>query len=118
LKYVRTLSGKRLDVPVVVPLARTMARYGLVYSEWYALLKAQGGVCPICGTVPSSGRLVIDHEHVPGWKKMPPRERARHVRGLLCTTDNHFVLTKYGTPSKFRNAADYLEAHEKRRDDA
>ena len=62
------------------PTKATLRKYGLVLPEWRAILERQGGVCAICGQVTSSGRLVTDHEHVRGWKKLPPAMRARTVR--------------------------------------
>ena len=99
----------------IPPTQKTLSRYALSIEDWQALLADQGGVCAICGNVPGSGRLVIDHEHVKGWKGMPPERRKLYVRGLTCTVDNHFVLTRYGTPAKFRAAADYLERYSERR---
>lgn len=50
-------------------------RYGLEPGEYAALLKAQGGVCAICGRIDSNGRgsFHVDHCH-----------DLKHVRGLLC----------------------------------
>ena len=52
----------------------------------------QGGACAICGISPK--RLLIDHEHLPGYKKLPTRERARAVRGLLCWVCNLYRVGK------------------------
>lgn len=98
------------------PTPKTLQRYGLSLEEWETLLAEQGGVCAVCGEEPPSGRLVIDHEHVKDWKHKPPHVRKRYVRGLTCVVDNHFILTKYGTPEKFRRAAEYLERYTLRRD--
>ncbi len=102
-----------------VPTPQTLQRYGLTRGEWTALVvldvEYEVWMCPVCGKTPPSGRTVIDHYHVRGWKKMPPDERKEYVRGVVCVTCNHFVLTRYGTPARFRAAADYLEDYEKRR---
>lgn len=94
---------------VRTPTDKTLAKYGLSPEGWRDIWAGQGYVCPVCGVVPPSGRTVIDHYHVRGWKKMPPVERRKYVRGVVCITCNHFILTRYSTPDKLRRAADYLE---------
>ena len=72
------------------------------------------GCCEVCGRPPKNKRLNIDHEHVPGWRKMPPAKRKLYVRGLVCTIDNHYVLTKYADALRHRQAANYLARYERR----
>lgn len=76
----------------VTPTAKTLRRYGLTAAEWRAILRAQGGVCAVCRKVPASGRMNTDHEHVKGWRKLPPSERRRYVRGILCPWCNGKLL--------------------------
>lgn len=95
------------------PAPSTLAKYGITLEEWWAFIP--DGVCPVCDRRPQSGRFVVDHEHVRGWKAMPAEQRKLYVRGVLCVTCNHYILTRYGTPLKHRNAARYLEAYEARR---
>lgn len=104
-----TVTDKPEHYGTRVPAQTTLSRYGLSLDEWKKMVERHGGACWVCGRVPESGRLVIDHEHVRGWKAMPPECRKGYVRGVCCVTCNHFVLTRYGTPEKFRNAAGYLE---------
>src|ERR1019366_1891118 len=62
-----------------------------VSEEWFgSTLAAQGGGCKICKTKTPGGKggFHIDHEHVEGWKEMPPDERRLYVRGLLCSNCN------------------------------
>ena len=94
------------------PAARTLARYGLSLAEWKRILKRQGGGCGVCGTVPPSGTLHIDHEHVRGWRKMAAQERRKFVRGLVCWFDNGVLLRRGASPERLRAAADYLERYE------
>ena len=96
------------------PVQGTLDKYGMSLYDWEVLLFQQKGVCGVCGEEPASKRLVIDHEHVRGWRHMVPEERKKYVRGLCCVTCNHFVLTRYGTVEKFRGAAAYLERYEAR----
>lgn len=105
---------------VRLPSKPTLQRYGITLDEWLGYLgvteqTVESALCAVCGRQPPSGRFVTDHEHVRGWKNMPPDERKRFVRGVVCTTCNHFILTRYGTPRKHRGAADYLEAYERRK---
>lgn len=93
------------------PAPATLAKYGLTLEDWYAFIPDD--CCPICEQ--EFERYVVDHQHVLGWKKMAPEERRRYARGVVCRTCNHFILTRYGTPLKHRNAAKYLERYEKRK---
>ena len=97
------------------PKKATLRRYGMTAREWRAMLKAQGGVCAVCRTVPKSGRLCTDHEHVKGWKRMPPEERKKWVRGILCFFCNHYYMGRCITVAKARNVLWYLRAFESRR---
>lgn len=77
---------------IKVPTKPTLKKYGLALAQWMALLDRAQGRCELCGNVPSTGRLVIDHDHVKGWKALPPELRASHVRGLVCWACNHFRI--------------------------
>ena len=63
-----------------------------------AMLAAQGGVCAICGRVPTPGarRFPIDHDH----KEM-------YIRGVLCTRCNKWLWT-FVTIDILRKAIEYL----------
>ena len=91
------------------PASSTLAKYGLSLSEWTAMYDEYDGACHCCGA--EGRRLVIDHDHVRGWRDMPPEERKVHVRGLACPSCNHFVLTRYADAEKHRQAAEYLDRH-------
>ncbi len=102
--------GRQVTTPSGLPTPGTLRRYGLSVAAWrreYA--RTKGGKCPVCGL---KKRLVIDHEHVPGWKRMPAKERAKYVRGLVCINCNHYILTRTATPAKLRAAAAYLEEYD------
>jgi hypothetical protein len=109
-----------LDEPadLVLPAQATLDKYGITMDEWLAFIPEKDGrkVCRICERPPRTGRFVVDHKHVPKWKLMPADERRRYVRGVICTTCNHYVLTRYGSPLRHRNAAQYLEDFERRFD--
>ena len=91
-----------------------MKKYGLTADEWIALATKQGNVCAICGKLPKSGRLHTDHFHLPGWKKLPPEERKKFVRGLACQLCNRFYLARGMTAEKARALVVYLDAFEVR----
>jgi hypothetical protein len=103
---------------IILPSQPTLDKYGLSVDEWLAFVPVKDGVrvCPICEKPPKTGRFVVDHQHTPGWKTKAPDERKKYVRGVVCTTCNHFVLTRYGSPLRHRNAAAYLEAYAGRRE--
>lgn len=69
------------------------------YRPFYdRLFELQGGVCGICGRLPSERRKFdMDHDH-----------KALYLRGLLCPRCNR-ALPSWMTPAWLRAAADYLE---------
>ena len=97
-----------------IPQPTTLKKYGLSRLEWSAILSWQGDVCAICKKQPDSGRLVTDHKHVKGWKKMPPERRKLHVRGILCWFCNSSYMGKGMTLSKALNMVEYLRAYQLR----
>jgi hypothetical protein len=97
------------------PTAGTLKKYGLSVEEWRAILRRQGGRCAICRRLPKSGRLAIDHQHVPKWRKMKPEERKQFVRGLCCFLCNGKCVSKWVTLERAQNIVAYLEAYGSRR---
>lgn len=101
---------------ITPPAAQTLRTYGLTQDEWIALLQAQGWVCPICeqgNDRPKTGKQALwntDHEHVRGWAKMPPEQRKRYVRGILCFYCNRRVVGDRKDPEEAQRVADYLRA--------
>lgn len=97
------------------PAPSTLRKYGLTLAEWRRILKRQKGVCGICGTVPKTQKLDIDHDHVRGYRNMKPERKRLYVRGLLCRFCNYRVVRRGMTIERLRNGAKYLEKYEKRR---
>jgi len=110
------------------PSAKTLARYGLSAEEWLAILERQFGVCAVCGRLPNppkprllkSGEVRqlgpqfnIDHDHIKGFKKLPPEKRKQHVRGVVCHYCNRFLLARI-TLLKAEAVVAYLTAHNER----
>lgn len=93
------------------PGPATLAKYGLTLAEWLVILRRQGWVCAVCRRFPKTGRFNTDHDHVRGWKKMPPEERKRHVRGVLCHFCNHYYVARCITVERAENVAEYLRQH-------
>ena len=81
--------------------------YGITEAEYEEILKAQDGVCWICGEPPKKRRLHVDHKHVLRDKKQPPEETRKRVRGLLCWACNGAISKFRDDVTKLRNAADY-----------
>lgn len=96
------------------PGASTLRRYGLTADEWLAFLRDQGWKCAVC--MRRTPRWATDHEHVPGWAKKPPHERAKYVRGVLCIHCNWKLVHSSIKASTVENIARYLRAYEARRD--
>lgn len=104
--------AKKLGINVVA--ASTLKRYGLTELEWLQMLAAQGWRCPIC--LRRVKKYNTDHEHVPGWRDMPPEERKRYVRGVLCVYDNYKVVPSRMSAAEAARMAAYIFDYETRRD--
>lgn len=82
---------------------RRLHLHGISSADYRALLRAQKGVCALCGKkrfgwLKGKRELAIDHDHETG-----------KVRGLLCG-DCNTALGRFGEdPARLRAAADYLE---------
>lgn len=100
---------------IKAPTKATVKKYGMTVEEWWEILEAQGRVCSICKKEPTTGRLCVDHEHLPLWKKKPPQERKMAIRGILCWYCNSRLVGKGVTLEKARNIVKYLEDYEKRK---
>lgn len=71
----------------------------MTVEQYDRILAAQGGGCGICGMIPRTKRLHVDHDH-----------KTMMVRGLLCSNCNSGVLASAkDEPRILRNAANYLE---------
>jgi hypothetical protein len=84
-------------------------------DEWKALAESQGGVCYVCETLTTTGRLCIDHEHVKDWKKLLPEHRKLFVRGLLCFRCNTTFVGRGVTIRRSERVAEYLKLYSSRR---
>ena len=96
-----------------VPTKATLRKYGLSYVAWARIAMQQGSVCAICGNLPKSGRLQIDHFHAKGWRKMIPMQRASYVRGLCCFRCNSQFLRRGLTWQLAKKVVDYLQAFDR-----
>lgn len=99
-----------------VPTAKTLAKFGLTDIEWLILLANQDWRCGVCHG--KKARWNTDHEHVPGWMKMPPELRKIYVRGVLCWFCNKFTAPSNMQTAEARNLLGYLMAYEDRRNHA
>ena len=96
-----------------IPSKATLKKYGISENEWIILWLSQGEICPICGR--SDALMVTDHEHVRGWKKMPPEKRKLYVRGIICSWCNQRIVGRGATFQKLINGAHYLRDYEMRK---
>lgn len=95
------------------PSRPTLRKYGLSVDEWQAIVDRQGGRCPICHR--DDAPMVIDHEHVRGWKKMPPEERKLYVRGVICSWCNRWIVGRGTTVTNLLHGHFYLSDYETRK---
>jgi len=95
------------------PKPATLRKYGMSEEEWQEMWHDQGEICPICGR--SEALMVVDHEHVRGWKKMPPEQRKLYARGIICSWCNMRIVGRGATAKKLINGAHYLLRYEMRK---
>ena len=94
------------------PSKQTVKKYGLSLKEWNDIADSQNHVCFICNQLPKSRILCVDHVHVKKFKKMPPEEKKKWVRGLLCRYCNLRVASKAINLEKAKKLVVYLQAFE------
>ncbi len=75
-----------------------LTTYNLTEEQFDAMIKNQGGVCVICGSIPKI--FAVDHNHQTG-----------AVRKLLCRPCNAGLGQFKEDPNILRKAATYLEEH-------
>lgn len=97
---------------IIIPTAATLAKYGWDVDRFVMAVHVQGGRCACCGTVPTKGRLCIDHFHAKGWKKMPREQRRLHIRGLVDWWCNSRFLSRGITLERSRAVTTYLQRYE------
>ena len=98
----------------IQPSDATLKKYGLSAIEWQSIAIRQHAVCGVCHNLPQSRRLHIDHEHVKGFKKMPPEEKKKYVRGLLCFICNHYYCGRGINLAKANGLFCYLKDYKER----
>lgn len=74
-------------------------KYSITLAQYDAMLQMQGGGCWICGRVPKSRRLAVEHDHGP----------SKRVRGLVCHLCNKLRIG-INTPETARKVLAYLES--------
>lgn len=113
---------------VKTPRRATLQKYGLTETDWHAMCAACNNTCVVCGKPFEDRPLVVDHEHVKGFKahkkkkaqkghtikvrKMPPEERRKYVRGVIHSFCNRYVRS-WLTLTRARAIVAYLEVYEK-----
>jgi hypothetical protein len=106
-KYRQTPKGKEVSKvwrestngKLCMRKAHLKMNYGITIEYYDDILKAQGGVCAICGTdVPGgTGRFHVDHDHKTG-----------KIRGLLCSNCNAMLGYSKDSIDIHLNAIKYL----------
>lgn len=122
--YVKPIKAKKAKAPTEVvaigpfgvkdPTARVQDKYGIDLEWWRNQIATQHGLCPICSG--TRERMVVDHEHVKGWKKMPPEKRRLYVRGIVCWFCNLYYLCRGMTVQKAINIVQYMRDFQERFD--
>lgn len=71
--------------------------YNITLSDYYELLRKQGGCCSICLKALTGISNAVDHDHKTGV-----------VRGILCSYCNHWNLGRHNDWELVQRMADYL----------
>ena len=85
--------------------------YGITPEEYWETLRIQGDGCAICHEKEKSRdkfTLAVDHEHVEGYENLPPEEKRKFFRGLLCNVCNRWRVAKNDIQTA-RAVLEYLE---------
>lgn len=72
--------------------------FGMTMDDYNELLIIQNGQCAICGNLPKTKRLSVDHCHKTGL-----------VRGLLCHMCNRLLGLAKDKAFVLQNASDYIQ---------
>lgn len=109
------------------PSVSTLRNYGLTADDWWAMARRQAYTCPVCRQPFGERKLVVDHEHVKGWRArkrklknknratkdvrvMTPEQRRPHVRGILHAWCNGYVRA-WLTLERAESIVAYLKKH-------
>lgn len=86
-------------------------KYGLTSKTFDVLFIEQDSCCDICSAVEPGGKGYwhVDHKHVEGIKKLPPEEKRRLVRGILCHNCNLMLGHARDNPDILVRGAGYLK---------
>ena len=96
------------------PTKGTLRKYGMTAADWLRIAQRQYYICPVCREPFGVRKLVIDHAHAHGFRKMKPIDKQRHVRGILHSFCNRYVRG-WLTLKRATAIVDYLQAHEARK---
>jgi hypothetical protein len=78
-----------------------LKKYGISLEDYHLLIKAQNGICPICGLeLCSGGQIDVDHCHLTG-----------KVRGILHNKCNRLLACCEESTTRLSNAIEYLDKH-------
>lgn len=111
------------------PSEATLRNYGMTSGDWWEMARRQKFTCPVCMKSFGDRKLVIDHEHVAGWRArkrrkskkgshqvrvrvMTPDQRRPYVRGILHAWCNGFVR-QWLTLPRAKAIVAYLETYER-----
>lgn len=111
--YLEFLRKEAKDREIKIPAKSTLRIYGLNERAWLILFREQEWKCPICQK--TNAHWNIDHQHISGWKKMPPETRVLFVRGILCWSCNKNDAPSNLSAEKAYRLADYIQKYETRR---
>jgi len=95
-EYMRGYQASHLELADKKAKAHKLKKYNLTSEEFTYMVMEQGGVCAVCGLVPSA--LYVDHDHTTGT-----------VRGLLCQKCNSGIGFLGDSLEGLEKAVSYLK---------
>ncbi len=84
-------------------------KYGLSFDDFINMYQSQGGKCKICGK-DTKKMLAVDHKHIRGFDKLPPSEKKKYVRGMLCQSCNYRLGLIHDDANFMQAGAKYIKS--------
>lgn len=88
--------------------------FGISLVEYNLMLDKQNQCCAICNKHKDSFRtaLCVDHLHIENYEELPPTEKKKYIRGLLCDTCNRGIGLLQDKADTCYKAGNYLNNHQ------
>lgn len=108
---------KKIALPKQIQKNRRNRRlrsiFGITTEDYELKLRTQNYVCAACGQPNERDDvLLVDHLHIEGYQYLPPEEKRKFVRGLLCHPCNVIIGLCKEDPTILSHLVEYLLLHQ------